>query len=440
MVGVAVAEEWLAEGDRTGPLTVCAILRGTPAAALRHRLKEIQGTVWERIADKVSGASNGNTGERILQALAGCRLAGMDEDMSRRHCLGQIARWDSLVDEWLLLDPVVSKRGALPRKNMEDVDGILASTTWLWEPWIPRGYLSMIVGRPGAGKSFVAAWVGTNAILGGTYPDGQQAVEDREKAEILWLDTESTQGLLRERLQVLASPKRRFWWPTDPRDAGNAFPAVNLGKDYWLGLVADHALHHRPCWIVVDSLRGSHQADENSSDVQAMLSGAAAIARDVGCGFTFIHHLRKAQHGESGEVTLDMVRGSTAIVAMMRSVIAIDQPDSTQTAVRMRVIKSNLAGFPKPLGLSIDERGPIRLDEAPQVQRTWNATERAVEFLLATLNAGPRVTQEVMAEAESQGITRRAVERARDRLRCVSVKIEGHWEMSLPVRDGQSPF
>jgi hypothetical protein len=43
------------------------------------------------------------------------------------------------------------------------------STEWLWENWIPRGYLSMIVGKPGSGSP-TSPLDAANAIGGGKYP------------------------------------------------------------------------------------------------------------------------------------------------------------------------------------------------------------------------------------------------------------------------------
>jgi len=419
-------------------LTVCALLQGVPAAALRHKLKTLKGTIWAGVADKMAG-SNGNAADRLLEALAGKRLAGQSEDETRRYCLAQITRWDVHVDDWLAVDPVFKRRAELPRRTVEEVAGLFSGTRWLWQDWIPRGYLSMIAGKPGAGKSYVAAWLATNAIMGGHFPDDRPTAEDRELAEVMWIDTEATQPLLIERLKLLAAPTTRFWWPLDPKAPGEPFPPVMLSDERWVGIVADLALQHRPVWIIVDALRGAHSADENSSEVQTMLGSAAAIARDVGCAFTFIHHLRKGQKGDKGEVTIDMVRGSSAIVAMMRVIVAVDAPDPTREEKRMRVIKSNLGLCPKPIGIQVDARGPMTLDQAPNVPRGLSAVARAEEFLLAQLQSGPRGVDDLVECAAALGITKRSLQRARSQLKLQPVKLEGHWELSLPPREGQEP-
>lgn len=432
--------DWTPTGDeRIGPLTVCALMRGTRRAALKHRLKQLEGTAWGHIAEAVANVSNGNGATRLRNAMDSIRLAGMDAETTRKHLMGEIVRWDAFVDGWLLDDAEFIRRRGLPDKTVEEVSGMFDDTTWLWEDWLPRGNLSMICGRPGVGKSWVAAWIGANLIANGSLPDGSHA-EQAQDSCVVWIDTEGTHNLLVRRLKLLAVAGGRFKWPLDPNNASDPFPVVDFAKPHWMTTVMDYAIDKMPIWIVVDSLRGAHGADENSSEVQAMLSNCAAIARDVGCGFTFLHHLRKSNQWETGEITLDMVRGSSAIAAMMRVVIAIDQPDVTNKALRMRVIKSNLSLMPEPVGIELRADGPVRLDWSPSVPRPMSAADRACEFLVARLQQGPRPAIEMLEEAKQLGISQASLIRARAKLMIVVARIEDHWEWSLPVKEGQIPL
>ena len=439
------AEGWLPEetasGDKqTGPLVLAAMLRGNPQASLRHRLAEIKGTAWGRIASMMSGTTNGATGEKLIAACQGVRFAGMDQDQSVRYVLGLVARYDELVVDWLAQDSEFKRRSALPRRNLEEVAGMFDEIEWLWDGWIPRGYVSMIVGRPGAGKSYVAAWLATNAILGGKFPDGQESGLDRETSEIMWIDTEASQQMMLSRLRTMAGPRSRFFWPLNPKDPDQHFPLVNLTNPMWAELIFDMAMTAKPAWIWIDSLRGAHSSDENSSDMQAVLANAANIARDLNCAFSFVHHLRKQAPGESNEVTLDMVRGSSGIVAVPRVVIAIDQPDPTRAEKRMRVIKSNLAEIPEAVGISIDERGPMIVGDVPAVPRRVSALDKAKEFILARLRLGPAPSQEIIADGEAHGISLRSMRRACEELGIVTTKTRGtpaYWQWALPAHESQ---
>lgn len=422
-----------------GPLVVAAILRGVPRAALRHRIQQLKGSAWGKVADAVSPTRNGSGGEKLLEAFEGVRVVGRTEAETRRQMLAEVAHFDQHVDTWLAEDPEFKRRNELPMRSLAEVAGMFDEIEWVWEGWIPVGFLSMIAGVPGVGKSFVAQWIAGNLVLGGQFPDGTQCPEDQGR-KILWIDTEGTTQLLVERAREMGIPGDRFIWPLDPKHPTEDFPAVDLSKDYWVGLVSDFALRVRPAWIVVDALRGAHSMDENSSDVQKMLGYCAALARDVKCGFSFVHHLRKRHPGEN-EVTMEMVRGSSALAAMMRVIVAVDAPDPLSDEIRLRLLKSNLGKKPDPVGLRLEDSGPVRLDGAPSAPRRLTAVELAAEFLRLRLEKGPVASVEIFAEAAEKGISKASITRARYQLNIVPVKMEGHWEWSLPARrEEEEPF
>lgn len=419
----------------SGPLVIAAILRGVPHAALRHRLAQLKGSAWGKVAESISPAMNGSGGDKLLNAFRGVRLVGQTETETRRSMLAQVAHFDQYVDTWLADDPEFKRRNELPMRSLEEVAGMFDSIDWVWENWIPVGFLSMIAGVPGVGKSFVAQWIAGNLVLGGQFPDGTPCPDDSGRV-ILWLDTEGTTQLLVERCRSMAIPGDRFKWPLDPKHPTEDFPAVDLSKDYWVGLVSDAALRVRPAWIVVDALRGAHSMDENSSDVQKMLGYCAALARDVKCGFTFIHHLRKKHPGEN-EVTMEMVRGSSALAAMMRIIVAVDQPNPLEDGLRLRLLKSNLGKKPDPIGIRLVDTGPVRLDEAPSAPRQMSRVEVAAEYLRVRLERGPVLSSEILTEAADKGISKSSINRARYQLNLRPVKIEGRWWWSLPARPDQ---
>src|SRR5262245_2888338 len=138
----------------TGPYTAAAMLRGQTKASLRNKLAELKGTGWGHIAECLAGA-NGNGADRLDAAMKGLRFAGMTEPETRRYIIGKLVQADPYVEEWLDLDPVMERRKKLPLKNAKEVEGMFEATGWIWNDWIPRGYLSMIVGKPGAGKSYI---------------------------------------------------------------------------------------------------------------------------------------------------------------------------------------------------------------------------------------------------------------------------------------------
>lgn len=190
----------------------------------------------------------------------------------------------------------------------------------------------------------------------------------------------------------------------------------------------------RPPLVIVDSLRGAHRGNENSSEMLEIMSRLAGLARDFNVALLIVHHLRKLNMIEQknhAKVTLDRVRGSSAIVQLCRVIWAIDQPDPGSEYKRLSVIKSNLGRFPEPLGFWITDHG-VEWGEAPTEPHVETATDRAVDYLKDALRRGARDAVDLFDEADQLGISSSALKREKSHLGVPSIKENGHWKWSLP--------
>lgn len=187
--------------------------------------------------------------------------------------------------------------------------------------------------------------------------------------------------------------------------------------------------------VVVDSLSAAcARRDENSSQMLQVVTWLATLARDTGKPILVTHHLRKRGLLDGDGPNLDRLRGSSSIVQTARMVWAIDAPDSAQPErLRLSVIKSNLARFPSPIGLSIDESG-LTFGPAPEKPRVKNESEKAREFLLSELSGGPVKKTVLDEKVRKAGISVRAIKRVKDDLGAVSRKVSGEWWWSFGKR------
>ena len=287
----------------------------------------------------------------------------------------------------------------------------LQYTTWLWPGWLPRGYITVLAGDPGRGKSALALILG--GCLNGkrTWPDGSTKLTP---GNTLWIDTEEGQPLAWER-----ASKWSLWqeYLFVPGQDGTERVRIDLkGSAEQVGM---RAIANNAVLVVIDCLRCAHQADEDSSAMTKFLTEFAAMARDYNLAILLIHHLRKRSQLEGTSVTLDRLRGSTVIGATARIVWALDKPDEQANVVRLRVIKSNLALPPPALGMSITEDGPV-FEEAPEPHREPTAQEGAEEFLQVHLQDRPQAAAELIEIAAQDGISRRTLFRAKKNLHIIS--------------------
>lgn len=256
--------------------------------------------------------------------------------------------------------------------------------SWLWRNWIPRGFVTCFAGIDGIGKSYAALDLFKRLLLGHAWPDGTPTGVDPASVRALWLDTESSQALLGQRIQDWGLPLERFVFPPDP------FRDLKLdNKDDWAWLLRA-VRDFNPPLIVIDSLSGSHGGDEKESGVMiAYMNKLSSLAREHDLALVVTHHLRKGNPMEPRSVlTPDDIRGSTGIRQICRSIVGIDKPDIHADTRRFSSMKCNLVAKPEPLGYDIAKEG-LAWGEAPEQERFVKPRDKAREFVLERLRSGP---------------------------------------------------
>jgi hypothetical protein len=261
---------------------------------------------------------------------------------------------------------------------------------------------------------------------------------DKRNDVVVWIDTEGSQPMLYERCVKRGLPRTHIRWPLDPKQEGNATPSWKLDDDRQWGIFVQYIDAWRPKLVIVDSLSGAVQGDENSSDMRFVLQRLAELARDFQTAVVAIHHAKKSQGLVVARVIEDMdrLRGSSTIAQFARSIIAIDQPSEDDTRLRVRVIKSNLAQVPEPLGAVIDGDSMWFDSTPPETPRKPSTKSDAWEFLVDALQNGKRTYSDIEEEAKGRGISISAMRRVSTDLQIRKDKIghRGEWWWTLPER------
>ena len=187
--------------------------------------------------------------------------------------------------------------------------------------------------------------------------------------------------------------------------------------------------------IIIDSISAAYPAIEKSTeDAMPVMSWLAKLSRDNQKPNILTHHLRKRGIFDGDVVTLDRLRGASAIVQPARLVWAMDNPDPNEkNCKRLSVIKSNLAKYPTPVGLTIGDRG-IQFGVAPEAPKKESAVNRAIDLLKALLEDCPRSAKEIEDEFKGAGISESTMNRAKAKLGVISVRNKDGWSWGLPER------
>jgi hypothetical protein len=223
----------------------------------------------------------------------------------------------------------------------------------------------------------------------------------------------------------------------------DAYEPIDFGSRAHQDLLVDMCYHLEPHLVVIDSLGAIHLKGENNvEDVRAVLGYLCAVAQEFDLSLLLIHHLRKRGR-ERFQPSLDAVaaeefRGSSHIVAMARSVLALShvqvgaEPDRNGPR-RLEVVKTNLCRYPPALGVHFEPASPgpsphsgsceggaplLRYTVPPQPYRPPTRTDACAAWLLGHLDeAGEPVRpKDVIRAAREQGYSASTVHRARNQL------------------------
>lgn len=300
-----------------------------------------------------------------------------------------------------------------------DLDNHLTDIEWEWPNFIPRGFVTAIVGDQEQGKSMVAQGLCDIKLRGTRWPDGQPHTPSPD-TKLLWIDTEGSIAIFYDRVKQWQMPRGRFILPSDPLRE-----LTVDDHESWTWIEAAIEKFHPPI-VVVDALSGAHKSKESGNDeMKVVMKKLAGLAQQHNIAVLVIHHLSKPAPGmPTFPISIHRLRGASAIPQYCRSILAVGAPDPARPlARRLDVIKLNLAPKPAPVGYELTNVGPA-WGEAPEAPRQRRAVDDAIDFLSIALANGMRPSDEVTSEAKANNIGMNALTDARKALK-VKAKREG---------------
>lgn len=324
---------------------------------------------------------------------------------------------------------------------------------WLWRNRVPMGCITVMAGRPGQGKSFVAYGMAANISTGADWPDGCAC---RTGQTLILSYEDDPAQVIRPRLDAMgANPanvlllagKRVLSEDSEPRDMLATLEDIDL---------LDQVLTEHPDIVLLtvdpagSALGGAVDAHRDN-EIRAVLAPLHALAERHQVAVVLVCHTRKAAAGHAD----DMVLGSRAFSGLARSVLHVmADPDDADRRLLLPG-KMNLGKAAPGLAFRIQgdppsiEWEPTTVDvSADDIAggvhdgEEKSALDEAVDWLSHYLAEGARSGKDIKADAKKDGIAERTLKRAKSKLRVQSAPdgMGGPWVWYLPVASsvGQS--
>lgn len=213
-------------------------------------------------------------------------------------------------------DPVAARENKPPKEPVnilsqlfrwDDIAEMDVSTEWLLEKLLPKGAISLVFCPGGGGKTWLLMQLAKAIATGEPFGDLQTL-----QAPVYFIDFENPLSVVKERREKIG-PAAGFWYwhlacPTGPR---------KLDEDTWIDYKA-----LPPGLLIFDTLRASHNGDENSSKDMALVLSRLKELRETGFTIVVLHHTPKGNDGT--------YKGSTAILDLADHVLSLERLGKTE--------------------------------------------------------------------------------------------------------------
>lgn len=311
---------------------------------------------------------------------------------------------------------------------------------WLWDGLIARGKLSTLVGHPGVGKSTLTCEIAARVTRGDSLPLSRRP---NEPESVLLIGSEDADGdTIRPRLDKAGADVTMVKRLAGLNGKEGELVPWDFSRKTHRKRLKEMLERFEPALLVVDPLSpylGGINSHKEAA-VRRVLEPLAHVAAETHTAFLLIRHLNKS---EQQQVIL-RAAGSIGITGTVRSEIMVGANPKNQAEKAIIQMMNNVSDLKPAIGFEINGgaihfsgRSDLILEDIAQ-GGSGRAPKReaAIDFLEERLAGEEGVpVKELIAEAQSKGISESTLRRAAEALAVEKVKVGfqgGHWEWSLP--------
>jgi hypothetical protein len=290
---------------------------------------------------------------------------------------------------------------------------------WLWPGRLALGYLSLLEGDPGLGKSLVALDLCARLSTARPWPDGTEVSEPIRTVVLSRED--GTEDVVRQRLLALGADPAQVFVPRGP-DYDCCLPDR-------LGLLGEDLARLKPQLLVLDPITrffGRQVVLYSELSIRAALEPLEVLARSHNLAVLLLRNLNKSE----GKNPAYRGLGAIGFLAACRSAWLVGEDPAEPAKRLIAQIKNNLAPWQPSLAYTVSAQDTgqplltwhgtspltsrqLLAQTPPGVPQARRTRQSAAEFLEEFLKDGPRTSREVWAAAREAGHSVRTLNRAK---------------------------
>lgn len=315
---------------------------------------------------------------------------------------------------------------------------------WLWSHasvdggYLAKGKMTLLVGDPGLGKSFLTCALAAAITKGISLPGGQTT----QAGNVLFLSSEDgLKDTIKKRLDAQDADATRIdCIDGATNDRGEV---VHISFEDDLVELEKHIRSKEYDVVIVDPLNSymGNAETHNDAKVRTILAPLAALADRTGVALLCVMHMNKSGGGKA----IYRVMGSIGYVGIARTVLLFtEHPDDEKKRV-LSCAKNNIGELPPSLACEISEgkflwKGEVDLKANDLLDQTKgnniSALDEGKDWLFDLLyEEGPMAAKEVISQAKEVGISQATLRRAREALGVKPTKTKERWVWTLPKGD-----
>jgi hypothetical protein len=298
-------------------------------------------------------------------------------------------------------------------RRMADVE--VERVNWLWELRVPRGYLTIVEGIEGEGKSTVLVALAAAVTCGSGLAD----MNVSEPESVLWFSAEDgLSTMLKPRLLAAGADCARVFASEQP---------FTLDDQGFQALREQIALY-KPAMVVIDPMFAYTKGDPSKGpDARACTNLLKQLAEEFNSALVLVRHIGKSKGGGDPRAA-----GLYSIEwrAAARSVLVCGSDPDDQSKRAIAQSKNNLGPFAESVGyrISPDANSPsgarfewlgvsnltakrILATAQPEDQKTER--DDAAAWLQGYLESGEQKANDALKESRAEGISKRTLDRAK---------------------------